>query len=84
MTIVVNPTPGEAPATPLEQPASTAVGRVRKGLSNPMASAVRLARSMASPSSVYTNGALVSVINAVCHTLIASVSRPRAASVAPR
>ncbi len=42
MTVVVNPTPGEAPAVPVEQPASTAVGRVRKGLTNPIASTVAI------------------------------------------
>ncbi len=42
MTVVVNPTPGEAPAVPVEQSASTAVGRVRKGLTNPIASTVAI------------------------------------------
>ncbi|MCU1659899.1 MAG: L-arabinose transport system permease protein AraQ [Pseudonocardiales bacterium] len=41
MTVVINPT-GEVPATPVEPLPTTTVGRVRKGLTNPVASAIAL------------------------------------------
>ena len=39
MTVVINPT-GDVPTTPVGAPVSTSVGRVRKGLTNPVASAI--------------------------------------------
>jgi alpha-glucoside transport system permease protein len=41
MTAVINPT-GAAPATPSEPVPATAIGRVRKGLTNPVASVIAL------------------------------------------
>lgn len=41
MTAVINPT-GEVPAGPLEPVPATSIGRVRKGLTNPVASAIAL------------------------------------------